>query len=187
MIWPVFLAALWLMLGLDMGLRGQLQLGPFAAPSLTLVLVTYVAMWAPKLHAIYAAMIAGICLDLLGTYLSPGSTQGITAVGPYALGTVLGAFTVITARAMVERDNLLALPTMSVVLAGLTHLVLVFCLSVRSVYDPMMTFESITELSWRGFSALATGIAAIPLFVVLRLCSRFFGFSPHYGRRLRHW
>jgi len=187
-IWPVYLAALWLMLGLDVGLRTQLQLGPSSAPSLTLVLVTFVAMWAPKIHALYAALIAGICLDLLGTHVAPGGTSAVSVVGPGALGAVLGALTVLTMRAMVERSNLFALPTLAVVQAALTGLVIVFCFSVRSVYDPSISFDAVPELLSRGLSALATGIAAIPLSLVLRPSGRLFGFSAHHHtRRQRAW
>lgn len=185
MIWPVFLAAVWLALGLDVGLRDALQFGSGAAPSLTLILVAYVALWAPKIHVIYAALVAGAALDLMGAKTAPGATEAVTTLGPTALGAALGAFTVQTARAMMERHNPLALPVMSVVLVALTHLVAVFCLSVRGAYDPALAFEAGPELVSRGVSALYTGVAAVPIGLMLMPISRVFGFQSHQGRWAR--
>lgn len=185
MIWPVFIAALWLALGLDVGLRDALQLGTSAAPSLTLILVSFVALWGPRMHAIYGAIVAGVCLDLMGARATPGATEAVTTVGPTALGAALGTYAVLTARAMVERTNILALPAMTVVLAALTHLVVVFCYSVRSGYDPAVSFEALPELGARGLSALYSGALAIPVGIVLTPMARLFGFHPHHGRRPR--
>lgn len=187
MIWPVFLAALWLAVGLDLGLRDALQFGPNSAPSLTLILVAYVAMWAPRLHALYAAVLAGVCLDLLGAQVAPGSATSITTLGPTALGTTLGAFTVLTARAMVERGNVLALPAMTFVLCALAHLVVVFCFAIKGLYDPSISFDAVPELFSRFGSSLYTALAAIPVGLVMTPMARLFGFSQHSGRRGRAW
>jgi hypothetical protein len=184
-IWPVFLAALWLALGLDVGLRDALQLGASAAPSLTLILVAFIAMWAPRLHAIYAAILAGLCLDLMGARVAPGATEAVTTIGPFALGCALGAYAVLTARAMVERTNLLALPAMTVMLAALAHVVVVFCFTVREAYDPAVAFDAAPELAARGLSALYSGAVAIPIGVILTPLARVFGFHTHSGRRPR--
>lgn len=187
MIWPVFLAALWLAVGLDLGLRDSVQFGPNSAPSLTLILVAFIAMWAPRLHAIYAAIIAGICLDLLGAQVVPGSTESATTLGPNALGFALGAFTVLTARAMVERANVLALPALTLIMALLANLVVVFCFAVKGVYDPAISFSAAPELVSRVASSLYTALAAIPIGLILMLLTRLFGFSPHAARRSRSW
>ncbi len=187
MIWPVFIALLWLAVGLDMGLRDSIQFGPNSAPSLTLILVTYVAMWAPRLHALYAALIAGVCLDLLGAQLAPGATASATTLGPTALGAALGAFTVLTARAMVERANVLALPAMVLVLCVLSHLVVVFCFAFKGLYDPSVAFEAVPELFSRLVSALYTAVAAVPVGLVMMPLARLFGFSTNTGRRGRGW
>ncbi len=187
MIWPVFLAALWLAVGLDLGLRDALQFGPNAAPSLTLVLVAYIAMWAPRLHALYAAVFAGICLDLMGAQLAPGATISVITLGPNALGAALGAFTVLTARAMVERANVLALPAMTLALAALAHLVVVFCFAIKGLYDPAITFSAVPQLMSRAVSSVYTAVAAIPLGLILTPLARLFGFSQSSARRGRAW
>jgi len=190
-IWPVFLAALWLAAGLDVGLREYLQIGPNAAPnaspSLTLILVAFVAMWAPRLHAVYAAIFAGVALDLLSAKVAPGSTSAVTTLGPHAVGAAFGAFTVLTCRAMLERSNLLALPLMAATLAVLTHLVVVFCFAVKGLYDPAISFAAGPELASRGLSSLYTGVAALPVSLVLRPSARLFGFSTQQSRRARVW
>jgi len=186
-IWPVFLAALWLALGLDVALREPLQLGPNAAPSLTMILVAFVAMWGPRLHAVYAAVCAGVALDLLSAKVAPGGTSAVTTLGPHALGATLGAFTVLTSRAMVERSNPLALPVMAATLTALTHLVVVFCYAVKGLYDPAISFSAGPELASRGVTALYTGLAALPVGLMLRPTARLFGFSGQHGRRVRVW
>lgn len=185
MIWPVFLAALWLALGLDVGLRDALQLGNSAAPSLTLILAAFIALWGPRMHAIYAAVLAGVCLDLMGARAAPGATEAVTTLGPTALGAALGAYAVLTARAMVERTNIFALPAMTVMLSALTHLVVVFCFSVREAYDPAVAFDALPELGARMLSALYSGAVAIPVGIILTPMARLFGFHPHHGRRSR--
>jgi len=184
-IWPVFLAALWLALGLDVGLRDALQLGTSAAPSLTLILVAFVALWAPRLHAVYAAILAGLFLDLMGARAAPGAVDAVVTVGPFALGCALGAYAVLTARAMLERTNLFALPAMTVMLSALAHLLVVVCFTIREAYDPAVAFDAVPELAARGVSALYSGAVAIPLGVILTPFARVFGFQTHHGRRGR--
>jgi len=187
MIWPVFLAVLWLAVGLDVGLRDYLQLGPNSAPSLTLILVAYVALWAPRLHAMYAALIAGVCLDVLGGQVVPGEIVSTTTLGPTALGAGLGAFTVLTARAMVERANVLALPAMTFALCVLAHLVIVFCFAFKGLYDPTIEFDAGAQLFSRFVSSLYTAVAAVPVGIVMTPMTRLFGFSQSSGRRGRAW
>jgi len=186
-IWPVFIAALWLAVGLELGLRDSIQFGPNSAPSLTLILVTYVALWAPRLHALYAALIAGVCLDLLGAQVAPEATASATTLGPTALGAALGAFTVLTARAMVERANVLALPAMALALCVLTNLVVVFCYAIKGLYDPAVAFNAMPELFDRLVSSLYTAVAAVPVGLVMTPLARLFGFSTSTGRRSRGW
>ena len=187
MIWPVFLAAMWLAVGLDIGLRDFVQLGPNSAPSLTLILVAYTAMWAPRLHALYAAVVAGVCLDLQGGQVVPGAIDSTTTHGPTALGATLGAFTVLTARAMVERANVLALPAMTFALCVLTHLVIVFCFAFKGLYDPAIAFDAGSQLFTRFVSSLYTAVAAVPIGLVMTPMTRLFGFSQSSSRRARAW
>ncbi len=172
---PIVLGvALWLLLGLEMGLRDLLAIGAWSVgPSLVIPLVVFVALAAPAKAALWFALIAGLSRDLVGVVALQGG-GGAVIVGPGVLGAMLGAQLVLSARGIVMKRNPLTLAILSVFAAGVTEIVRVAALTVRSAYDPIV-WSAGERLGAALLSAVYTGVAGLALALVLLPLAPLFG------------
>lgn len=179
MNWITFAIALWVMFGLELGLKDALELGSTgAAPSFVMTLLVVVAMSAPKRTALAAALLTGALLDL--TRLAP-TVQGASAVatlGPYMLGCALGVYAVLTMRAVVIRRHPLSLLALTAIAYFLTQLVVGALFEARSWYDPQIGHDATRELLRALGSSIYTGVLAAALGPLLMLFSPLFAFEP---------
>jgi cell shape-determining protein MreD len=180
--WPSFVIALWLALGLELGLRDALEVGQSTiSPSFVMVLLAFVAASAPRATALWAALAIGLALDLTSVLPASDRPEAVTPVGPAALGCVAAAYTVVVMRGSMIRRNPLTLPVLSAVASVTLVVVWVTLLEARSWYDPMVDIRAGQEL-WRGLlRALYTAALALPFGALLALSSPLFGFQ-HTGR-----
>ncbi len=171
----------WIALGLEVGLRDAFMLGERdIAPHFTLILVTFVACWARKDHAVWFALILGVLMDLLSTVpLTTGDTA--TLIGPRALGYTASAYTAYILRAWMYRRHALAVAFLSATAALVGGVLIVAVLRARAIYDPVLVGSAAAELGVQAGSALYTGVVAIPLAFVLGWLRPLFGF-PAQGR-----
>jgi len=175
--WVVYLLILWVTLGLELGLRPALQLGSSGiAPSFAMILVTYIALTAPRLTALWAALLTGALLDLTSERLSASGWDTLTIVGPYALGCAMGASAISNLRAMVFRRNPITMLLLATLLSVIAHVVVVACLAARSWWDPALVFIARDELSSRLGSSVYTGVAALVVGPALNFLTPLFGF-----------
>jgi rod shape-determining protein MreD len=185
MNWLVYLLALWVLLGLEIGLKPSLALGPTGiAPSLVVPLVVFVAMHAPAVAALWAAAVAGLLLDL--TFPVPLEGGGEVRIpGPAALGLVLAAALVLNLRSMLIKRNPLTLAAAATVGAAVASVVVVALLTVRDLAGDPIVWRAGGELGRRLVSALATGVAGLVEALVLFPLAGAFGFTSHHsgGRR----
>ena len=103
MRWGVFILALAVCLTLDISFLQVLAIGPIF-PGVCGALVVYVALFAPRQTALWAALITGVMLDL-GSPALFGESQMVHVIGPHALGYVFGAYLVLLLRSIVVRRN----------------------------------------------------------------------------------
>lgn len=182
MRWIPFLLLAWLFMGLEIGLRSSMPFGEAAvAPSFALILSIYVAMGAPSVQALWAAVLLGSCVDLASRrVLSEGGD--LTILGPNALGFALSAQLTLVMRGVVFRKNPIALALMAMS-GGLVCAVLVTALlTLRGLYDPLL-HRAGTEL-WHGvLSSVYTGLIALPLGAVLLALNPVLGFYSGPTRR----
>ena len=181
MNWLVFALLSWLFLGLEHGFRSALQVGSLAiAPSFVMVLIVYVALWARTTSALGCAMALGFILDLL--YPVPTSA-GETAVvaGPWALGCMLAAYTVINFRAMVFRRNPLTIAFLCILGSAVAHILVITILTLRSRYDVVVIPSASAELWQRLGSALYTGLLGLGVGPLLNMIGPWIGFKKPGG------
>ena len=180
----VFLLVAWVTFGLELGLRPSLQLGASGmAPSFALILVTYIALAAPRMTALWSAMFIGIILDLTSRPLAASNLSTLTIVGPNALGCMLGASAMMNLRAMVYRRNPITMLVLAGLLSVIAQIVVVACLAARSWWDPALAFHARPELAARLGSAAYTGVAALVVGPVLNFLTPLFGFvGLHHPR-----
>lgn len=171
----------WIALGLEVGLRDAFMLGERdIAPHFTLILVTFVACWARKEHALSFALILGVLMDLLSSVpLTTGDNA--TLIGPRALGYLAAAYTAYILRAWMYRRHALAVAFLSASAALVGGVLLVAVLRARAIYDPVLVSSAAAELGVQAGSALYTGLVAIPLAFVLGWVRPLFRF-PTQGR-----
>lgn len=145
MRWGIFLIAMAIALTLDQSFLHVLAVGS-VFPGICGTLVVFVALFAPRLTALWAALTVGLMLDL-GTASATLDGTGIHVLGPHAIGLVLGVYLVLLLRSVVVRRN------------PFTVGMLVFpCLIAMGLFSmglwSIRGFYSGTVLPWADASAL---------------------------------
>lgn len=185
MNWTVFLLSLWLLLGLEIGLKPALALGPTTiAPSLVLPLVVFVAMHAPAVGALWAAAIAGLLLDLTFPIGLEGGGE-VRVPGPAALGFVLAATLVLSLRSMLIKRNPLTLLAMAIAGAIVSAVVVVALFTLRQATGDPIAWHAGSELGSRLASSLYTGVAGLLEALILFPMAALFGFTSHHAGQRR--
>lgn len=181
MRWLPFLLVAWLMLGLELGLRPALKVGPYPiAPSFMFALAAAVALIGPPSVVYRAVLVLGICVDLTFDVVRAGGVTRI--VGPYALGYLVAAWFIVTTRTLMFRRNALTLGFLALAGALLMNVVVVALLTLRAVYDPI-DWQATEQLGSRLASSLLTGAAAAVLAPILLPLTGVMGLSASQGRR----
>lgn len=177
MNWVVFALLAWLALGLETGLRPAFQLGTMPiAPSFVLILVTFVSLWARPRHLLGAALLLGALMDLINQ-LPTSTGEAAVVMGPWALGCMLAAYTVLNFRAMVDRKHPLALAFLCFLGACVANILVLALLALRAFYDDIIIESASKELLQRVASAAYTGVLAPFVGYVLNLISPWLGFK----------
>jgi hypothetical protein len=182
MRWTLVLLCAAVLLGIEQAVKGSLAVGQTViAPSFVLPLVVFVALFAPPLTALWTALLIGVVVDL-GTVWGDG-VNPLVVVGPTALGNVVGAYFVLTVRALLFRRNPITLMAMSVGAAALAGLVFVAIHSIRLMYTDAYTFHGLSQLGQRLLAAVYTGGVALVLAFALFPMMPLFGFHDPRERR----
>lgn len=183
MNWLMFGIVAWVMLGLEKGLRGALELGASGiAPSFVFVLATFVALLAPAGTALWTCLALGLLIDLTHTVdLAAGGAAVI--VGPYALGFVMACQLVLTMRGVMMGRNPLSLGFLALVASVVCHIVVVAAFAVRGLLVSDVAWASSGQLVPRLGSALYTGALAVALALVLFPMSGALGLAGPQARR----
>lgn len=185
MRWLTFGIAAWVFFGLELGLRGALELGNVGvAPSFALALLAFVAMWASGAHVVWAGVAIGALIDLTTAWPLAGGGGAVTLLGPYAVGCACGAYAGLQLRALMIRSHPLAMGALALLVCLIVHAVVSAFITVRSFYPSPVEFEAGRELFARGFSSLYTAGLAVIVGPVLGVMGPAFGFQMS---RRRGW
>lgn len=175
MNWLVFLVVAWVSFGLEMALVPVFDAGSGGVhPSTVTPLLVFVALYAPRRHALWGAILLGVTWDLLSP-LVHADGGGVVLVGPHALGSLLGAQLVFSVRGMVVRRNPLTIAVLSVLAALAAQSVVVAIVTVRASLGDYIAWDASDELVQRAFSSVYTGIAG------LVLSFAYFALTPAFG------
>jgi rod shape-determining protein MreD len=150
-------------------------------PSLTAIVAVFVALFAPKTIALWAAW----CLGLLADLCPPNET---VVIGPYTLGYVFGAYAVVQVRTLVFRRRVLTVAVLTVVCLVAVGVVSVGLGTLRSWYPgapaPWADFRPLPELGRSLGIAVYSGLFALPVGWLLMRTQPLWGFQ-HAGDRRR--
>jgi len=181
MRWAVFCLFAFIMLALELGLKVLLGIpdAQGVTPSFLLILAVFVAMSAPRQTAAWAALAAGLVVDLTQPFQTDppltvgGGVVDLALLGPAGLGYLAGALVTFELRGLVFRDSAVAFSAM-VFAAGLfVQLVVVGLITMRGFAwvpgEPIAAWSAADELVHRFFQLLYTAGLAVPVgFVLLR-------------------
>ncbi len=183
MNWPVFALLAWLLLGVQLGLVDAAHLDyTKIAPQVPIILVVFVALWAPLPHVLGAGITMGVLYDLLYVQQLRGGGD-VVVVGPFALGFALAAYTVVLTRALVFRRNILTVVVLTLVGTALAEIVATGLLAIRSLYDASLVYPNpLGKLGVGIARALYTALAAFAIAPLLGALRPVFGFPPLPGR-----
>jgi cell shape-determining protein MreD len=186
MNWPVVLFVTYVLLGLELAVRPALALGSSGiAPSFLLPLVVYIATHAPAMVSLWFALALGLLLDLLGPYNAADARATITVVGPNALGYVAAAYTVLTLRGVMVRNNRLTLMVLSVVAGMVVAVTCAGVVTFRSLYDSDLVVSPSGMLLSGVGSAVYTAASSFVLAMILTPMGPLLGFADQHRRRGR--
>lgn len=175
----------WIFLGLELGLKDALALGPGRiAPSFMFCFVTYLAMLSPQPKAVWAAIALGLAMDL--TFKIPlreGAVGTATFFGPHALAYALAVQLIIALRGLVIKRNPLTMGLLALLGSIVAQVTLVGIFSIRLwIGDPLAITPS-AELMGRLGSSVYTGVLGVLLALVLIPLSPFLGVPSQSQRR----
>jgi hypothetical protein len=180
MKWWAFIPLLLIAVVLDTSFMSVAAIGE-VVPRITPALVVLVALYAHRQTALWAALFAGVMVDLNTTELYDGVRPYIL-IGPTSLGYVLGAAIVLPLRSMVVRRNPFSFGVLVALFALGAMLVTTLIFSMRGWYagtTPPWMPEG-RALGWMGVEALRalwSGAIAVLLAWPIQRCGPLLGFT----------
>lgn len=174
MNWPLFAIACWLCAVLQVGLAPLLSVGGRVAgggAQCLLVLAAFAAVCVPRVsHAVLAACIAGLVMDLQSEVL-----PGASLMGPLALGCGTGAMVVCWLRKKGMAPSVLSVVLAVFIAGAVAHAVALALLYARGIAMPGIPGERVPgfapsgELLGRFVSVVCSTALAVPMGALLVL------------------
>ena len=175
MNWFVLLFVAWIGFGLETALLPVFDAGASGIhPSVVLPLLVFVALYAPRKHALWCAVVLGIFMDLL-TPINHDNGGPVTLIGPYALGYLLAAQFIFSVRSMVVRRNPLTIAFLSILASLIANILVVAIITLRATAGDNIEWHARDALMDHTFSSLYTGAGAVFLSFI------FFALTPAFG------
>lgn len=171
-----FLAFAWAALGLELGLRDALALGPGgAAPSFLLALAGFIALWAPPTTLALSCLFLGALADLIRLYpLKAG--HDVVILGPHALGFLLAGITILNFRALLFRKNPFSVAVVFTIGGAVAAVLASGLLAARAALDQQVVLAPGQSMLLGLASALYTGLLVFLLSPVQRVLISLLGF-----------
>lgn len=183
MRWPVFGILAWLFLGMELGLRDALRLGPtLIAPSILFALAAFIALSAPALTTLWTCLILGLLTDL--TWTIELRTGGVaTIVGPYALGYLLAGQLIVSMRGLMIRWNPLTLGFLAGAGSCVAQICVVALMTLRAALGSPIVWTASDQLLQRLGASLYTGVFAVLMGFILMPLAPVMGLPTPQQRR----
>lgn len=184
MRWFTLLLMAYVFLVLEQGLSLAFdQPGKYSfAPSLLVILLVYVGMFAPSMMVLWSGLILGLLHDLAHPVKLTGELADAVILGPGALAYLLGAVAMLQVRGVVYRGSPISIAMFSVIIGIIVHLALVLIFMLRGLSLLFFPGEQLIHWSWsaelvgRFFSLVTTFVVALILsWFLLRMGSGVFG------------
>ncbi len=179
-----FALAAWVFLGLEIGLKDAIALGPtHIAPSFVFCFLTFIAMFAPQPRPVWAALALGLLMDLTFRIPLRDGAGTATVIGPYALSYALACQLIVALRGIVIKRNPLTLGFLAMLGNIVAQVVLVGIFTFRIWLGDAFEWHPTAELMSRLGCAMYTGMLGVLLALVLIPSAAFFGLPTQVQRR----
>ncbi len=178
--------AVLLTLALEMSLKPVFVLNHYAnvSPSFMIVLLVYVALLAPQLPLLWAALLMGVLMDLTEALQAPGG--GIVyLIGPNALGYVATAFLITQMRSVVFRQRLITMVVFTFLAFLMVAAIRIMLLCVRGWFGESLVWGGGSfggELLRVLLVAVYSSLIAIPFGWFLQQSTPAWGFLSWHSR-----
>ncbi len=189
MRWAAFVGVSFLTFAAELSLRPVLMLHALGgiSPSFVACLAVFIAMFAPRMTALWSCWLLGLLLDL-STPFVPQDGGSFYLIGPYALGYAFGAYLIIQLRPMVFRQRAFSVSFLTLLCLVAVAIISVTIFVVRSWYasDAVIypsSFSASDELFHRFGIAVYSAVLALPLGWLLLSTLPYWGFSTTTHRR----
>lgn len=187
MRWWVFVPVLLVCVVLDLAFMPVFSVAGYQ-PSLTVIVVAFVALFASRFAVVASALLAGVLADLLVPGVMAG--KAVPVIGPHALAWCAAAVVVMEARDILYRRNALTAAATTMLMASAQALVFVALAGLRLAYaDPAPLWGAGSGARAFGIDlvdALYTAVLALPVSWVLLFTLDGWGFAeagPRFARR----
>ena len=185
MRWSIYVILLFVAIILDEGFRQVIRFWD-SVPSFTSIAVVFVAFFAPRLTALWAAWIGGLLVDLM-TDLPHGAHDVGPLLGPHAFGFTAATFVLLSFRSMLLRRRALTIVVIAVGWVALANLVVAALYGVHGLYEstPLHWADPSVgaELARRLRCAVYTGVIAIAIAPILLWSLPLWSFRGSLPRR----
>lgn len=182
MSWPATLVISWLFFAFNHGLRDLFRMGD-VRPNFVFALVVAIGLAAPAHAAIWSALLLGLTVDLLDQLPTKGG-EPATVLGPHALGYLAAMQFILAMRPLMNKKNPLSFGFLALAGSIISGVIIVLVFTFRTIYNDPIAWHAKHELLVMLGSAVATGIAAMFLSLVLIPLSGFLGMA-HGGQQRR--
>ena len=175
MNWFVFAFVTWILFGLELALIPILDAGNGSVhPSMIIPLMTFVALYAPRKQALWAAIALGLIMDLLAP-MAQTDGGSVYILGPYALGYLFACHFILVIRGSLIRRNPMTMVIISIAASFIAQIVVIAIFTARNIGTNPLLWDAGDELVQRSFSSLYTGLSALALSII------FFALAPTFG------
>lgn len=182
-----FIIIAWLFLGLELGLKDALALGPAnIAPSFVYCLLTFIAMFSQAPRPTWVALALGLLMDLTARVPLRDGAGTITVLGPHIIAYVLSVQLVTSLRGVVIKRNPLTVGFLALLGSLVAQVALVAVYSIRLWWnDPIFAIGAAPsgELLARLASAPYTGALGVLVATALFPLSHWMGLTQQGRKR----
>ena len=179
-----FVLCAWVFIGMELGLRDALALGPSRiAPSFVFCFLTFIAMLAPQPRPNWYALALGALMDLTFRIPLSDGAGTIVIIGPHALAYLLAVQLIVALRGIMIRRNPLTMGFLAMLGSIVAGVTLVGIYAIRISIGDQLALTPSQDLLPRLGSALYTGLMGVLLALAFIPGAGLMGFQAQTAKR----
>ncbi len=187
MRWSLFFLWAYLLIGLQSALAEAIAIESdwgLIEPRFVLTLAVFIGLSASPSIVLAAWGLLGFGLDASSTWVLPDG-NGVTLIGPYTLGYLAGAYTILELRSMLFRYHPLTIASMIIAGGAAVMLIVTLLFSIRGWYEAWEQWSATDELITRSLGLAYSAAIGVVLSWPMVKMAPLFAFTGQQGRGRR--